>query len=56
MENGDIVLPKKALKSFEGTTDGRIIVPTGVMAEILFVSRKRRVALGFEGTIARGAL
>jgi len=35
----DSRLGKKALKSFEGTTeDGRIIVPAVVMAEILFIS------------------
>ncbi len=50
----DSRLGKKALKSFEGTAgEGRIIVPAVVMAEILFISRKGRVALGFAETIAR---
>ncbi len=47
-------LGKKALKSFEDTTeDGSIIVPAVVIAEILFISRKGRVALSFAETIAR---
>ncbi len=50
----DSRLSKRALKAFEGTTkDGRIIVPAVVMAEILFISRKGRVAVGFAETIAR---
>ena len=47
-------LSKKALKSFEGTVKtGRIIVPTVVLAEILFIAKKGRVTLGFAETVAR---
>lgn len=50
----DSRLSKRALKSFESTIkDGRIIVPAVVMAEILFISRKGRVEVAFEETIAR---
>ena len=47
-------LSKKALKSFEGTIlAGSIIIPTVVLAEIQFIARKGRVALGFTETLAR---
>jgi predicted nucleic acid-binding protein len=47
-------LSKKALKSFEGTVKtGRIIVPTVVLAEILFIAKKGRVAVSFAETVAK---
>ena len=47
-------LSKKALKSFEGTVkEGQIIVPTVVLAEILFIAKKGRIPLGFTATIAK---
>ena len=47
-------LSKKALKSFENTVkEGQIIVPTVVLAEIMFIARKGRIGIGFAETIAR---
>lgn len=47
-------LSKKALKSFENTVkDGQIIVPTVVLAEILFIAEKGRIPLGFTATVAK---
>jgi Uncharacterized protein conserved in bacteria len=47
-------LSKKALKSFEGTAkDGQVIVPAVVLAEILFIAQKGRVAIDFRETVAR---
>lgn len=47
-------LSKKALKSFESTVkEGQIIVPTVVLAEILFITKKGRIPLGFTATIAK---
>jgi len=45
-------LSKKALKAFENTIkSGQIIVPTVVLAEILFISKKGRVLISFEETL-----
>ena len=47
-------LSKKALKSFEGTVkEGQIIVPTVVLAEILFIARKGRIPLDFTATVEK---
>jgi PIN domain nuclease of toxin-antitoxin system len=47
-------LSKKALKSFESTVkEGQIIVPTVVLAEILFIAKKGRTSLGFTATVAK---
>ena len=47
-------LSKKALKSFESTVkEGQIIVPTVVLAEILFIAKKGRTPLGFTATVAK---
>ena len=50
----DLRLSRRALKSFESTVkEGQIIVPTVVLAEIMFIAQKGRVNLGFTETIAR---
>ena len=47
-------LGKRALKVFESTVKaGQIIVPTVVLAEILYIAKKDRIPLGFEETVAR---
>jgi predicted nucleic acid-binding protein len=47
-------LGKRAFKMFESTVKaGQIIVPTIVLAEILYITKKDRIPLGFEETIAR---
>ena len=47
-------LGKRALKIFESTVKaGQIIVPTVVLAEILYIAKKDRIPLGFEETVAR---
>jgi PIN domain nuclease of toxin-antitoxin system len=47
-------LGRRALKAFEGTVKvGQIIVPTVVLAEMLFIAKKGRVPLGFVETVAR---
>ena len=47
-------LSKKALKSFESTIkEGQIIVPTVVLAEILFIARKGRTPIDFTATVAK---
>ena len=47
-------LGKRALKIFESTVKaGQIIVPTVVLAEILYIAKKDRIPLAFEETIAR---
>jgi PIN domain nuclease of toxin-antitoxin system len=44
----DLRLSKKVLEAFEQTTDeGIIIVPSIVLAEIIFVSKKGRITLTF---------
>jgi PIN domain nuclease of toxin-antitoxin system len=49
----DLRLSRRALKSFESTVkEGQIIVPTVVLAEILFIAQKGRVNLGFTETVA----
>ncbi len=47
-------LGKKALKAFESTVQsGRIIVPTVVLAEIMFIANKGRLLIGFTETVAK---
>lgn len=47
-------LSKKALKSFESTVkEGQIIVPTVVLAEMLFIANKGRIPLGFTATVEK---
>ncbi len=47
-------LSKKALNTFEKTVKkGAIIIPTVVLAEVLFISRKGRIAMSFDNTLAR---
>jgi PIN domain nuclease of toxin-antitoxin system len=47
-------LSKKALKSFESTVKaGQIIVPTVVLAEVLFIAKKGRIPLGFTETVTK---
>jgi PIN domain nuclease of toxin-antitoxin system len=50
----DLRLGKKALEAFEQTTDeGIIIVPSIVLAEIIFISKKGRITLTFDETIKK---
>ena len=47
-------LSKKALKSFESTVkEGQIIVPTVVLAEVLFIAKKGRIHLDFKTTVTK---
>lgn len=47
-------LGKRALQCFEKTVrEGQIIIPTVVLAEILYISRKGRVSLNFSETLAK---
>ncbi|MBW1614337.1 MAG: PIN domain-containing protein [Deltaproteobacteria bacterium] len=47
-------LSRKALKAFEQTTkEGIIIVPIIVLAEIIFIAKKGRITLTFEGTLKK---
>ncbi len=50
----DLRLSKKALKTFEQTTyEGIILVPSIVLAEIIFISKKGRITLTFDETIKK---
>jgi predicted nucleic acid-binding protein len=47
-------LSKKALKVFEKTIEkGSIIIPTVVLAEVMYISRKGRIKLSFAGTVKK---
>ena len=47
-------LSVKAANAFErAVKEGIIIVPAVVLAEILYISRKARITLTFEGTLSR---
>jgi len=47
-------LSKKALKAFEETTEeGIIIVPSIVLAEIMFIAQKGKITLTFEETLKK---
>ncbi|MBU2431824.1 MAG: PIN domain-containing protein [Proteobacteria bacterium] len=50
----DPKLSKKALEAFDETVnEGSIIVPTIVLAEIMFIARKGRITLTFRQTLAK---
>ena len=50
-------LGKRALEVFERTTDkGIIIIPSVVLAEIMFIAKKGKFALSFEETLQKIAL
>jgi len=47
-------LSEAAIKAFDGTmTEGVIIVPSVVLAEIMFISRKGRITLTFEESLRK---
>lgn len=47
-------LSKKALKVFEKTLEeGSIIIPTVVLAEIMYISRKGRINISFAETVKK---
>lgn len=47
-------LSKKALRTFEKTVkEGTIIIPTVVLAEIMYISRKGRINMTFAETLER---
>ena len=51
---GDSRLGKKALKAFEQTTEkGIIIVPSVVLAEIIYIAKKGKITLSFRDTVAK---
>jgi PIN domain nuclease of toxin-antitoxin system len=50
----DPQLSEKALNAFDQTTEnGLIIIPTIVLAEIIFIAQKGRIALTFQDTLKR---
>lgn len=50
----DSRLSKKALEVFEGTIkEGTIIIPSVVLAEIMFIAKKGKISLTFEETLKR---
>jgi PIN domain nuclease of toxin-antitoxin system len=50
----DSHLGEKALRAFEQTTqEGIVIIPSIVLAEIIFISKKGRITLTFEETLER---
>lgn len=50
----DTRLSKKALEAFEQTTmEGLILVPTLVLAEIMYIARKGKIPITFGETIKR---
>ena len=50
----DARLSRKALKAFEQTTEeGIMIVPSIVLAEIMFIAKKGRITLTFEETLEK---
>ena len=47
-------LSQNARRAFDGTiTTGVIIIPTIVLAEIMYISQKRRISITFEETLSR---
>jgi len=47
-------LSRKALEAFERTIkEGLIIVPSVVLAEIMYIAKKGKITLGFEETMGR---
>ena len=50
----DSRLSVNALQAIDGTlSNGEIIVPTVVLAEIMFISRKGRIPISFQETVER---
>ncbi len=50
----DCRLSKNALKAFEGTIkEGIIIIPTVVLAEIMFIAKKGRIPITFEEALKK---
>jgi PIN domain nuclease of toxin-antitoxin system len=50
----DSHLGEKALKAFEQTAqEGIVIIPSIVLAEIIFISKKGRITITFEETLKR---
>jgi PIN domain nuclease of toxin-antitoxin system len=50
----DSRLSEKSLEIFEGTIkEGIILIPTVVLAEIMFISKKGKITLTFEETIKK---
>jgi PIN domain nuclease of toxin-antitoxin system len=48
----DPLLSERALAAFEETTkEGLIIIPAVVLAEMMFISKKGKIALNFEETL-----
>jgi len=48
----DARLGNRALKAFESTVEsGEVIVPTVVLAEIMFISKKGRTPISFQETV-----
>ena len=48
----DARLSKKAIKAFEGTIkEGTVVVPAVVLAEIMYISKRGKIALTFEETL-----
>ena len=47
-------LSKKALKAFEGTIkEGTVVVPAVVLAEIMYIAKRGKIALTFEETLKK---
>lgn len=45
---------KKAIKAFEGTIkEGTVVVPAVVLAEIMYISKRGKIALSFEETVKK---
>jgi PIN domain nuclease of toxin-antitoxin system len=50
----DARLSKKAIKAFEGTIkEGTVVVPAVVLAEIMYISKRGKIALTFEETLKK---
>lgn len=50
----DARLSKKAIKAFEGTIkEGTLVVPAVVLAEIMYISKRGKIALTFEETLKK---
>ncbi len=47
-------LSKKALKAFEGTIkEGTVVVPAVVLAEIMYIAKRGKIALTFKETLKK---
>lgn len=50
----DARLSKKAIKAFEGTIkEGTLVVPAVVLAEIMYISKRGKIALTFQETLKK---